>query len=155
MYEFRPISLCNVLYKLASKALVMRLKSILPDIVTENQSAFVPGRLITDNALIALELFHTTEKRSTGRKGHIAMKLDTSKAYDWVEWGFLRKLLLTMGFDGRWVNLIMECVSTVTYSFIINEGVCGSVSPSRGIQQEDPLSPFLFVLVADAFSRML
>lgn len=68
MTEFRPIALCNVLYKLVSKAMVIRLKDILPNIVTENQSAFVPGRLITDNALIALEVFHTMKKRSKSRK---------------------------------------------------------------------------------------
>lgn len=82
MAEFRPISLCNVLYKLVSKALVIRLKEILPRVVTENQSEFVPGRLITDNTLIALEIFHTMKKRSSSRRGQIAMKLDMSKAYD-------------------------------------------------------------------------
>ncbi|XP_048501337.1 uncharacterized protein LOC125497714 [Beta vulgaris subsp. vulgaris] len=100
--EFRPIALYNVLYKLVSKVIVMRLKEFLPSIVTENQSAFVPGRLITDYALIAMELFHLMKHRNRSRKGTMALKLDMSKAYDIVEWGFLRKMLLTMGFDGRW-----------------------------------------------------
>lgn len=127
--EFRPIALCNVLYKLISKTIVMRLKHFLPSIVLEIQSAFVPGRFITDNALIAMEVFHSMKYRNRSRRGIAAMKLDMSKAYDRVEWGFLRKLLLTMGFYGCWVNLIMDCVTSVSYSFILNGGVYGSVKP--------------------------
>lgn len=75
MFEFRSISLGNVLYKLVTMTLVMRLKDILPHVVTENQSAFIPSRLITDNALIALELCHTMKKRSKGHKGIILFKI--------------------------------------------------------------------------------
>lgn len=87
--DFRPISLCNVIYKIVSKCLVNRLRPILDELVSQNQSAFVPGRMITDNALLAFECFHFIQRNKNANKAACAYKLDLSKAYDRVDWVFL------------------------------------------------------------------
>lgn len=131
--DFRPISLCNVLYKIVSKLLANRLKPLLNDILSENQSAFTPGRLITDNALIAFEIFHAMKLNKT-KKGTIAFKMDMSKAYDRIEWSFLSRVLIKMGFHESWVQKVMSCLSTASYSVLINGHPYGNISPTRGLR---------------------
>jgi hypothetical protein len=87
--EFRPISLCNVIYKIISKCMVNRLRPHLQNLISENQSAFIPGRLISDNALIAFECFHAIHRSKKEENSFCAYKLDLSKAYDRVDWKFL------------------------------------------------------------------
>jgi hypothetical protein len=152
---FRSISLCNVLYKVIAKVLANRLKQVLPEIISQQQSAFLPGRLISDNILVAYEALHTMATRLFGKKVYMAIKLDMSKAYDRVEWQFLESIMRKLGFDEAWISLIMTCVCSITYSVLINGRPAGLITPSRGLRQGDLLSPYLFLLCAKGFSSLL
>ena len=96
--DLRPISLCNVVYKLVSKVLANRLKVILDELISANQSAFVPGRLISDNTILAYEMTHFMRRKRSGKDAYMALELDMSKAYDRVEWPFLEGMMKRLGF---------------------------------------------------------
>ena len=153
--QYRPICLSNVISKLASEVIANRLKRFLPKIISEHQSVFMSKRLITNNILVAFKTMHYLNQKRTGKNGERALKLDMSKAFDRVEWGFLRDVMIKMGFDGRWVNLMMQCVTSVAYSIRLNGRPRGHIVPSKGLRQGDLISPFLFLFCVEGLSSLL
>lgn len=146
--NYRPISLCNTVYKLVTKIIVGRIRHMLPSLVSPLQTAFVPGRKGVDNVVIVQELVHSMSKRR-GKMGVMAIKIDLEKAYDRLEWSFIRDTLNLFNFPNHLTYLIMSCVSTTSISVLFNRGGGGLdyFIPSRGIRQRDPLSPYLFIFV--------
>lgn len=135
--------------------LANRLKKILPHIISLTQNAFIPGRLITDNVLGVYEMLHTMHMGMWRKKGYMSIKLDMSKAYDREKWRFLGAIMRNMGFNERWIHLTMMCVTTVQYAIIVNGDPCGHIILTRRIRQGDLISPYLFLLCAEALSSLL
>ena len=104
---------------------------------------------------MAFETLHSLQNYKSSSHGFMVVKLDMSKAYDRVDWNFLENLMRKLGFNDRWVNLIMGCVKTVTYSVLVNGEPCDMIHPTRGIRQGDPLSPFLFLLCTEGLNGMI
>lgn len=131
--DLRPISLCNVVMRILSKVLANRLKPCLNSIISNNQSAFIEGRLLTDNAMLTFEINHYIHRKTQGIDGVAALKIDISKAYDRLEWRYITSMFRKMGFPQHWVDRVMQLVTTVSYNFVRDGKIFGEVKPTRGI----------------------
>ena len=125
--------MCNVLYQITAKAITNRFRNVLSGVFSEEQCAFVPGRLISDNTIVGFECLHRIKRRKW-KNGSMALKLVMAKAFDIVKWEFMGNMMLSLGFLVSWVNLIFRCISTVIYSFMLNGEVHYNITPYRGLR---------------------
>jgi ribonuclease HI len=152
--QFRPISLCNTIYKIVSKVVVERLKNLIPKLVSPFQTGFVPGRNIHENIVVASEMAHSMY-RMKGRKGYFAVKVDLSKAYDKLSWEFIWRTLSEINIPQSMINVIMHSVTSVETNVKWHGARSDYFRPQRGIRQGDPISPYLFVLCMDKLSHLI
>lgn len=131
------ISLCNVTYKIISKLLANQLKVVIHKLISKSQSAFVLGQRIQDNIILVNEIMHTFKKKR-GRGGLMALKVDTEKAYDKVNWSFLMEIMRCCGFSQFWRHMIFQFISTPLFSILLNGSPFGFFQSQRGLGKETP-----------------
>lgn len=151
--DYRPISCLNTVYKTISRLLVKRLKPILTSVIVPNQTAFVKGRILVENTVLASELINGYHKNS-GQK-RITIKVDIAKAFDTLSWDFLLSCLEGLGLPELFVRWLKACVCTTSFTLGYNGAVHGFFQGRRGLRQGDPLSPYLFVIALNNLSLML
>lgn len=150
--KFRPISLLNCSFKIFGKMLNNRLITVADRLIASNQTTFIKGRYILESVVAAHELIH--EVHRSKELGFI-LKLDYEKAYDRVSWSFLIDMLQARGFSTIWISWVKRLVEGGSICVRINDENNGFFKPGKGLRQGDPLSPLLFNLVANVFTRML
>lgn len=146
--DFRPISLCNCLYKIIANCL----KPILSQHISSEQFTFLHHRQIHEAIATAQELIHTMQIKKQKR---MILKVDLSKDFDRTNWLYLRLLLTHLGFPYEFIKRTMSCITNVSYNVLLNGEATSFFTSKRGLRQGCPLSPLLFLLIMEGLSRII
>ncbi|CAJ2637160.1 unnamed protein product [Trifolium pratense] len=150
--DYRPICLIGCLYKILSKLLANRLKRVLGKLISPCQSAFLPSRQILDGVVVLNEIIDLAKRR---KDRCMFFKVDFEKAYDTINWNFLERMMIKMGFAEGWMKWIRACIFNSSMSVLVNGSATEDFKVCRGLRQGDPLSPFLFLIVAESLTGLI
>jgi len=150
--DFRPICMQNCSVKIAAKALTSRLQKEIVTLIDLDQTGFIKGRTISENFVFAAELVQTCYKRKVPT---LVLKLDFAKAFDTVNWDCLMKVLTARGFPAQWCSWVRMLLETSRTAVLVNGCPGPWITCKRGLRQGDPMSPYLFLLVADVLQALI
>lgn len=151
--DFRPICLSKFISKVTTRILATRLNVLLPRIISSEQIGFLKGHDISEHVNMANEMVHILDRKV--RHGQAMVKLDMAKAFDRVNWSYLEAIMLKFGFEPRLLRILINNMRLSKLSISVNGTTDGFFSPSRGVKQGDPLSPLLFIICSEGFTRGL
>ncbi|WOK95078.1 hypothetical protein Cni_G03785 [Canna indica] len=152
--EFRPIALCNLNYRILAKLLAKRIQTVVHNLVSPAQSTFIKGRSIHDNILLAQAISHSIFG-SKAKNPMVMIKLDLEKAYDKLSWKAILSMLNAYKFPPKFIQWVFSCLSTTSFTCLVNNKLSPFFKSYRGIRQGDPLSPYLYVLTAQTLTCLL
>ena len=152
--DFRPIGLCNVIFKTLTKIIANRIKPVLNQVIGPTQCSFIPGRHRSDNIIIAQEVVHSMRIKQ-GNIGFMTIKIDLEKAYDRLNWNFLLQCLEDLNLPYHILEIVASCISSPSMQLLWSGEKTEEFFPSRGIRQGDPLSPYLFVICMERLTHMI
>ncbi|XP_062085617.1 uncharacterized protein LOC133791714 [Humulus lupulus] len=151
--DYRLIACCNTLYKCISKMICFRLAKVLPVIIHQNQGAFIKNRQLPHNILILQDILCGYTRKNISPQ--CVLKIDLSKAYDFIDWVFIKDILTAFCFPGRFIQWIMTSLAGTSYTLMFNGRLQGSFEGRKGLRQGNPISPLLFVLAMEYLTRLL
>lgn len=151
--NFRPISLLNVDYNIFTKIIAERLKRVLNKYIGEDQAGFLPGRHIRENVRTVLNILEYADKTPAEKIGFFF--LDAEKAFDNVDWQFMKQLLMEIAFGGKCQNVIEKIYSKQEAAIRINKDLTETLHVQKGTRQGCPLSPLLFILVLEVLLKSI
>jgi len=149
---FRPISLVGCVYKFVSKILSSRLKRVLDKVIDLRQSAFLEERGLLDSVVVANETF---ENVKMNKKECVVFKVDYENGYDSVRWEFIYYMLGRLGFYGKWIEWVKNCLKSSSIYVMVNGSPTTEFIPMKGLRQEDSLAPFLFLIAAKGLAGVV
>lgn len=152
--QFRPIAFCNAIYKILSRILVNRMKGLVNDIITPNQTGFVPQRSIHGNLVGAQELLYSMHQLK-GKNSLFAIKVDLAKAFDRVSWKFVENMLLELRLPRKLRDILMQSITIVQMHVNWNGNKGGYFYTKKGLRQGNLISLYLFVLCMDKLSHLI